>query len=374
MNQRSLLLSIFNAAIRAVSGKESLILALKNKTSFKPDLIIAVGKAASDMCLGAQAIYGCNTPAIVATKYQHSHPDLLNSAQVSIIEAGHPIPDENSLAAGRLLIEKIHALPADSRLLLLVSGGASAIAEHLPDNMTLAEWQKLNRQMVASGLDIAEINRRRKSISLIKDGHLLNAFSGQQVIVCAISDVEGDSISIIGSGIGDINRATARHEVIVVASNQTARNAAAVQAQTLGLCVKHNQETLYGDVFELGAKIGTFLRDAGKGVYIWGGEPTIELPDNPGNGGRNQSLGLTLAKEISGIDNIQVLVAGTDGTDGPTDAAGAMIDGTTFRHPEEARAALNKASAGDYLEKVGDRFVTGPTGTNVMDLVIAIVE
>ncbi len=374
MDKQNPLLSIFNAGIRAVSGRESLVFALKDKADFRPDLIVAVGKAASDMCLGALAIYGHSTPAIVATKYQHSHPDLLNYSQVSIIESGHPIPDENSLTAGRLLIESIRALSTDSRLLLLVSGGASAIAEFLPENITLLEWQKLSRQMVASGLEIAEINRRRKSISLIKDGRLLEAFSGQQVMVCAISDVEGDSISIIGSGIGDINRTAVRHEVVVVASNQTARNAAAVQAQTLGFYVKHNQESLYDDVFKLSTKIGAFLRGAEKGVYIWGGEPTIELPDIPGNGGRNQSLGLALAKEISGLNNIRVLVAGTDGTDGPTDAAGAIIDGSTFRHPEEAQTALDTANAGDYLEKVGDRFVTGPTGTNVMDLVIAIVE
>ena len=223
-------------------------------------------------------------------------------------------------------------------------------------------------------MDTGEINRKRKSISLIKDGHLLEAFSGRQVMVCAISDVEGDSISIIGSGIGDINRTAAHHEVVVVASNQTARKASAVQAQTLGFYVKHNQESLYDDVFKLSTRLGTFLRSAETGVYIWGGEPTIELPDNPGNGGRNQSLGLALAEEISGLNNIQVLVAGTDGTDGPTDAAGAIIDGSTFRLPEEARAALEMANAGDYLEKVGARFVTGPTGTSVMDLVIAIVE
>lgn len=374
MNHQEPLISIFNAGVRAVSGRESVIHALKNRADFKPDLIIAVGKAAGDMCLGSQAIYGRDTPAIVATKYQHTDPALLENPCVTVIESGHPIPDENSLAAGRLMIDTIRTLPANSQLLLLVSGGASAIAEYLPADMTLADWQDMNCRMVSSGLNIAEINRERKSISLIKDGHLLEAFLGQKIVVCAISDVEGDSISTIGSGIGDINRSRAGHEVIIVASNQMARDASAAQAHKLGFEVKHNTETLYEDVFKLSVKMGEFLRHAEKGVYIWGGEPTIGLPESPGNGGRNQSLGLALAKEISGLKNIHILVAGTDGTDGPTDAAGALVNGATFREPAEAQKALDTANAGDYLENVGGRFVTGPTGTNVMDLVIAIVE
>ncbi len=374
MTDQNPLISIFNAGIAAVSGKTSVMNALKHKTDFKPDMVMAIGKAASDMCLGAQTIYGDTIPAIVATKYGHSHPALLENPQVKIIESGHPIPDENSLIAGKELIEAIRILPADSRLLLLVSGGASAIAEHLPPEMSLADWQILNSRMVSSGMNIAEINDKRKSISLIKDGHLLENFSGGRVITCAISDVQGDSISTIGSGIGDASRTSAHQEVIVVASNQAARNAAADQARELGLTVRHNDETLYADVFYLAEKTGAFLRHADKGTYIWGGEPTIVLPKNPGNGGRNQSLGLALAKEIDGADNIRILVAGTDGTDGPTDAAGALVDGSTFRYPDEAQKALDKANAGDYLEKVGARFVTGPTGTNVMDLLIAIVD
>jgi glycerate 2-kinase len=368
------LLSIFNAAIDAVSGRQAVIRAMRYETSFKPDLIAAVGKAASDMCLGALDVFGPDIRAVVATKYQHSDPALVENPRVTVIESSHPIADENSLKAGRMLIDAVRSMSADSVLLLLVSGGASALAECLPDEMNLADWQSLNNEMIASGKSIARINEKRKSISLIKDGHLLENFPGKKVITCAISDVEGDSISTIGSGIGDINRTSASNKVLLVATNKMARDAAADEAARIGFKVKHNIETLYDDVFELSANLGTFIRRADKGVYIWGGEPTIALPINPGNGGRNQSLGLALAKEISGFGNIRILVAGTDGTDGPTDAAGAIIDGSTFRYPEEAQKALDAADAGDYLNKVGDRFVTGPTGTNVMDLVIAIIE
>jgi len=336
-------------------------------------MIVAVGKAASGMCLGAQAVFGTGTPALVATKYDHMDPSLADNPVVSTIESGHPIADENSLRAGQMLLKAVSEMSAGSTLLLLVSGGASAIAECLPVGLNLADWQSLNRQMLSSGMSIVEINRKRKALSLIKDGRLLEKFSGRNVMICAISDVEDDDISIIGSGIGDVNRTVARHEVKVIASNQLARSAVAAQAEILGFTVRKNSETLYADVFELGEEIGSLIRCADTGVYIWGGEPTISLPENPGNGGRNQSLGLALAKEIAGLDNISILVAGTDGSDGPTRAAGAIVDGATFRHADEAQKALDAANAGDYLEKVGDLFVTGPTGTNVMDLVIAIV-
>ncbi len=374
MTSKAQLISMFNAGISAVSGRESVINALKRTSNFKPDMIVAVGKAASGMCLGAQAVLGSDIPALVATKYGHGDPALIDNPVVSTIESGHPIPDENSLKAGQMLLDTVSAMSADSTLLLLVSGGASAIAECLPKDMTLTDWQSLNKQMLASGMNIAEINHKRKAISLIKDGRLLENFTGKKVMTCAISDVEGDDISTIGSGIGDANRTTAKFELEVIASNQIARDAVAAHANSIGFTVRNNSESLYDDVFKLGTEIGALIRPADKGVYIWGGEPTITLPVNPGNGGRNQSLGLALAKEIAGTDNISILVAGTDGSDGPTEAAGAIVDGATFRHANEAQKALDKANAGDYLEKVGGRFVTGPTGTNVMDLVIAIVE
>ena len=373
MTSKTHLISMFNAGISAVSGRESVKRALGHVYGFEPDMIVAVGKAASEMCLGAQAVLGNDTPALVATKYHHSDRVLIDNPVVNTIESGHPIPDENSLVAGQMLFETVSGMPADSTLLLLVSGGASAIAECLPKDMTLADWQSLNSQLVSSGIRIAEINKKRKATSLIKDGRLLKSFSGEKVITFAISDVEGDDISTIGSGIGDVNRTTACHEVKVIASNQNARNAVAARAKVLGMTVRINLETLYDDVFKLSTQIGALIRQGDKGVYIWGGEPTISLPKNPGNGGRNQSLGLALAKEIVGMDNVSILVAGTDGSDGPTQAAGAIVDNTTFRHPHEAQKALEAANAGDYLDKVGGRFVTGPTGTNVMDLVIAIV-
>ena len=120
--------------------------------------------------------------------------------------------------------------------------------------------------------------------------------------------------------------------------------------------------------------IGKYLQQASPGVYIWGGEPTVVLPHSPGRGGRNQSLALALSEYLSGNDSITVLVAGTDGTDGPTEAAGGLIDGNTWGNANAAAAALIAADAGSYLEQQKGLFVTGPTNTNVMDLVIAIID
>jgi glycerate 2-kinase len=240
--------------------------------------------------------------------------------------------------------------------------------------MSLADLQSIADEMISTGKTIGEINSRRKETSLIKDGKLLQQFPGAEIRVYAISDVEGDSISTIGSGIGDCRHATTQASSKVIASNQTARDKAAETAISLGFEIRLNEESLYDDVFELAKTIGPQLRDAAPGVYIRGGEPTVMLPPNPGRGGRNQSLALALSEYLGGKDNISLLVAGTDGSDGPTNAAGGLVDNNTFSETEAARQALHNADAGTYLGAHDSLFVTGPTNTNVMDLAIAIVD
>jgi hydroxypyruvate reductase len=369
--RRQALLEIWQAAIDAVAGRTAVIHALDDDDDdFSPDLIVAVGKAASGMCLGALERFP-DCPALVVTKYDHSDAELRALPRVEVIESAHPIPDENSLRAGRALLERIGGMPADSRVLLLVSGGASALAEALPDDMTLADLRAMTDKMIATGKTIGEINARRKQASLIKDGKLIATFDGAEIRVYAISDVEGDGIATIGSGIGDCHRAAGKARSTIIASNSIAREQAERRARELGLEVGLNQEILYGDVFELAPKIAILLRDPEPGIYILGGEPTVMLPDKPGRGGRNQSLALALAEHIAGRDDISILVAGTDGTDGPTTAAGGLVDGGTWH--EDARAALERADAGSFLDAHDALLVTGPTNTNVMDLVIAIV-
>ncbi len=367
------LVQIWNAAVAAVSGYEAVANALSADSDFNPELVLAVGKAAVGMCQGAlDNLPPCE--ALIVTKHDHSDEKIRARAGVKVIETGHPIPDIKSLEAGQMLLDRMLAMPSDSRVLLLVSGGASALAEALPEGMSLADLQALTDEMIAGGNTIGQINARRKETSLIKDGKLVEAFKGAEVRVYAISDVEGDSIGTIGSGLGDCHRAGITANSTVIASNQIAREYAAHRALDLGLNVRLNQESLYGDVFELVPVIAASLRQAEPGVYIWGGEPTVVLPECPGRGGRNQSLALALAEHIVGQDNVSILVAGTDGTDGPTTAAGGLVDGSTWSDPETARLALQNADAGTYLEQHHSLFVTGPTNTNVMDLAIAIVS
>ena len=369
--RKQAVIEIWQAAIDAVYGRQAVLNALDEDSAFEPDLVIAVGKAASGMCQGALECFP-RCDALVVTKYDHTDPVLRANERVQVIESAHPIPDQNSLDAGKALLDRIRTMPADSRVLLLVSGGASALAEALPEDMTLADLQAVTDEMIAGGKTIAQINGWRKQASSIKDGKLVQAFSGAEIRVYAISDVEGDSISTIGSGIGDCHRAKVTARSTVIASNQIAREHAVHKATELGLTVRQNEETLYGDVFELAPAIGNRLRDAEPGVYIWGGEPTVILPQNPGRGGRNQSLALAVSEQLAGKNNISLLVAGTDGTDGPTIAAGGLVDGNTWS--DAARLALQNADAGSYLEQHDSLFVTGPTNTNVMDLAIAIVS
>jgi len=370
---RQALIQIWDAAIDAVSGYQAVANAIGADSPFSPDLVLAVGKAAVGMCQGAlDNLPPCD--ALVVTKYDHADADILTRDRVEVIEAAHPIPDQMSLEAGQTLVARMRSMPAESRVLLLVSGGASALAENLPEGMSLADLQLIADEMIAGGKTIGQINARRKQTSLIKDGKLVEAFSGAEIRVYAISDVEGDAIETIGSGLGDCHRARTAASSRIIASNQVARDQAELKATELGLSVCLNEETLYGDVFDLAPVIGEQLRRAKPGVYLWGGEPTVILPTNPGRGGRNQSLALALAEHIAGRDNITVLVAGTDGSDGPTTAAGGLIDGDTWDDPEAARMALQKADAGSYLEQRRNLYVTGPTNTNVMDLAIAIVD
>jgi hydroxypyruvate reductase len=238
----------------------------------------------------------------------------------------------------------------------------------LPDGITLADWQAETQRLVASGADIHAINARRKEVSRIKGGKLLAAFKGARASSLVISDVQGDDLGVVGSGIGapppDPGFAfTAR----MVATNAVARHAAAAASD---LPVVVNEESLYDDIHSLAPRLGAALRDGPPGLYIYGGEPTTELPDQPGRGGRNQALALLMAREIAGRDDLDVLVAGTDGSDGPTGDAGGYVTGATWG--DGAEDALARADSGTYLAARDALVTTGPTGTNVMDLMIAV--
>ena len=363
---------LFDAAVSAVSGRQAVAKAIREDSAFSPDLIVAVGKAAVGMTLGALDEWP-DCAGLVVTKYDHVSDEFDAFEKVEVIESAHPVPDQHSLLAGARLIEAVEQLSPDSSVLFLVSGGASALVEALPAGVSLEVLMSVTNEMLATGKTIGEINARRKAFSLIKDGKLIERFPGKQMRVYAISDVEGDAISVIGSGLGDGYRLPERASSWVIASNEIARQAVVSAARKLELRVMENSETLYGDIHDIANRLGPTLAEAPAGLYVFGGEPTVVLPQHPGRGGRNQSLALAMSKYIAGRENISILVAGTDGTDGPTADAGGLVDGTTWK-AITASDALARADAGTYLERNRHLFTTGPTNTNVMDLLIALVE
>ena len=379
----SLLSQLWWSGVRAVGGELAVSRALKASSLPAPTEVLAIGKAAASMCAGALNQLPVGTPALVVTKHGHSNDLAKQYPQVELIEAGHPIPDEQSLWAGQRLYERIRDSDKSARLLMLISGGASALAERLPPGQSLVDWQQKTGALVASGRSIQTINAERSKLSLIKSGRLLKSFAGSQIQVLAISDVQGDSISVIGSGLGDPHYLDCSVTADVIATNADAREAIAKEAGNQGIEVQENSETLYQDVFDAARQMASAIYLGPPGLYVWGGEPTIELPPSPGRGGRNQSLALALARELStlpasetasadaGID-VEVLVAGTDGTDGPTSAAGGWLRSASDCDAPRLDEALKAADAGTYLAATDELFVTGPTDTNVMDLALCL--
>jgi len=374
MKDRETLEAIWWSGVNRVRGHDCVLRYLKQSKTFKPTHIAAVGKAAFSMAQAALDHCGQSLPALVVTKYGHIDGDISAYENLNAIESGHPVPDENSLLGGQALQDFVSDAGKDATLLLLVSGRASSLAEKLSHTITLDDLQRLNNQMLADGFDIHAINEKRKQISEIKNGKLLSYFHGKQALVLAISDVEGDAIDVIGSGIGALPHVLPVDDmqVEIIASNAIARLACESAAEANDLEVIVNSESLYGDVFEVAHSCAKTVSKGAPGLYVFGGEPVITLPENPGEGGRNQALAVAMAKEISGSEGISVLVAGTDGSDGPTGSAGGFVTGQTWHENTGGQEALDAADSGAWLRKSGGLFVSGPTGTNVMDLMLVL--
>lgn len=407
--RRTRLLQLYRLALDAVAGEAAVLRHLQCHPlppADQPCAVIAIGKAAAAMALGAQqALGGRLRTALVITKEGHSEPRL-DARRVVQLESGHPLPDARSLAAGDSLLEFLATLPADEPLLFLLSGGASALVEVLPPGVSAAQLGELNRWLLGSGLGIAEMNALRTRLSLIKGGGLIPHLKGRPCRQLLLSDVPGDALSVIGSGplipppqpavstalpvalppwlqqLIDsrlpVPAAAIRGANIdshLIATNGMARAALVSAAEQMGLALHHHPDHFEGDAEELAAQFCAELLDGPAGLYLWGGESSVRLPAHPGRGGRNQQLALAAARYLSGHDNLLLLAAGTDGSDGPTEDAGALVDGGTIQRGEweglAALDALQRADAGYFLEVSGDLIQTGPTGTNVMDLVIA---
>ena len=366
--------------------------------------MVAVGKAACAMAQGAQEALGKRiADALIITKKGHAEP-----LPWPVLEAGHPLVDETSLEAGRKLLAFADRIPQDAAVLVLISGGASALVEALPPQISLDQFQKINRWVLGSGLDINDYNRIRRRLSRLKGGRLAKLLSPRRVLCLVVSDVPGNDLRAIGSGplvadedlrrpltlrdLPDFIAEALKHmppapapddacfqnvKREIVATLDNAKSAAAETAKELGYQIMLETSFVSGDALEAGARLAKkLLRSEPGTVHVWGGETTVRLPESPGRGGRNQSLALAAAMMLQGQADTWFLAAGTDGTDGPTEDAGALVDGGTVARGEQAghdaKQALALADAGSFLEASGDLIQTGPTGTNVMDIMLGL--
>ena len=402
---RQKLLKIFSRALRAVDGQRCVAAHLRAHPLPERNVrVVAVGKAAASMLAGAQQVCGARlVAALLITKYQHLSATGVPAARLFAMEAGHPYPDANSLAAGRQLLDFLAATRADEQLLVLVSGGTSALVEVLPDGVSLQDLAAMNRWLLASGWPIERMNQLRSAVSCIKGGRLARYLGGYPVTQLLLSDVPDDDPAVIGSGLlaapppapplpvlpawlhamlelapplpATADACFARIHSALVASNRLLRDEAGRLGEALGLAIRCN-ETISGDAAAQGRAIATCLRRGEPGLYVWGGETVVTLPEAPGQGGRCQHLALAAASELAGCENIVLLAAGSDGSDGPGEVAGALVDGQTLRRGRDAgldpAQALAYADTGGFLHASGDLLDTGPTGTNVMDLVLGL--
>lgn len=399
MRHDSPLPALFQAAVEAVKGAPAVQQQWQQTPIEEPFYLIAVGKAAQAMTEGVlelaeeQLIRG-----LVLSKYEHISAEFFHQPKLECWESAHPLPDQNSLVAGQKLVEFVEALPPGARVLALVSGGASALVEHLHEALALTHLQQLNQWLLSNGIEIGRMNQLRSRLSAIKRGGLLAHFDQARIDCWMISDVPGDAPVSIGSGLfveaplhadlADLPeairtlcqerprlKANSEVNLQVIASNAIACEAAAHAAQAQGYAVQVSAELFEGDVKAVAERLAAEIEAFDHGVFIAGGEPTLHLPENPGQGGRNQHLALLMAQRFSVQAEVQILVAGTDGGDGPTPYAGAMIDQLTLSQLEASgwnvEHSLKACDSSSALAAVDCALETGPSGTNVMDLLLA---
>lgn len=358
-------------------------------------LIVAAGKAAGAMVTALEAILeGIPYEGIAVTKAGHAPA---TPTRTRFLIGGHPVPDEGSIAAGRAVRRLLATASPRTLVIGLISGGASALLEDPVPGVTLRDLAQANRALLASGAPIQAMNRVRARLSAIKAGGLLGAAGDAEVAVAVLSDVLDDDLATIGSGpfvasgmgagAEDVLRAhrvqlgfslpparlgttrpTPPHTVI--GNLETLLASAEARAMELGLATIPAPFRLTGEASSLPEPVLA----AGDGLVVAGGEPTVTLGEGSGKGGRMQEFALAAALRIEGTGSL-VLAAGSDGTDGPTDAAGALVDGGTTARIRAAGldplTHLERHDAYPALRAAGDLVFTGPTGTNVGDLVLA---
>ena len=396
---------------------------------YKQVIVLGIGKASARMALGMESILGDELSAgFVITKYGHG----LKLRKIQVMETGHPVPDENSLEGARILSQMAGAADEHTLIINLISGGGSSLLCLPADGISLEDKRQTTRVLLASGADIDEMNCIRKHISKVKGGGLASVAYPARLINLILSDVIGDRIDTIASGItapdhttfqdalsiirkyaldDKLPQAVRDHLVqgakgnipetpkagdpvfrntinIIMGNNTLACNAARKTAQRLGYNARILSTTLAGEASEAGSYFAQLAKviDSGKSgiakpaAIIAGGETTVTIRGK-GKGGRNQEMALAYAIELHriypGSPNIFFLSAGTDGSDGPTDAAGAFVTPALMEKMKaisaQAAAHLKENDSYHFFRDTGDLFMTGPTYTNVCDIQILVV-
>ena len=351
--------------------------ALEQGAPGAPVWVAAVGKAAIAMAHGAYDALGTALErTLIITRDTHGRDALPPAMAPEVWVGSHPVPDERSLAAGQRLLAWVEELPPHVHPLFLVSGGSSALVEVLQPGATLADLEALTRAALAADVAIGEFNVRRAAISRIKGGRLAARLGGRAALALFVSDVPQDDPAVIGSGLMGAAAEGDRVERRVVASVDHARSAIAARAAQWGLTVHAPAARFAGEATRLAARFAHELLLNPAQLCVWGGESTVQLPPHPGHGGRNQHLALAAARLIAGHSELLLLAAGTDGSDGVSVDAGALVDADTCTRLAldalDADRCLREADSGRALAASGDLVHTGPTGTNVGDVVIGL--
>jgi len=407
-------MEIVNAAIRSAQVDKTLKSALKDFKTEGRTVCVAVGKAAWKMAKVAHEILGnAIRQGIVITKYHHGRGNIPN---FEIYEAGHPLPDENNIKATKRAVELVENLGKDDTVLFLISGGGSALFELPLPGVSLSDIIHISDQLLKSGADIVEFNTVRKHLSAVKGGRFAQICHPAGVYNFILSDVIGNKLDMVASGptlpdsstsqdamhvlrkygieigenirqaiLQETPKALENVETTVVGSVEMACEAAAKKAIELGYNTTILTTSLTCEAKEAGRFLGAVAREIFQNerplkkpaAIICGGETVVKVRGK-GKGGRNQELALSSAIEMRGMKGVVLASIGTDGTDGPTDAAGGLVDGTTAE-----KIALAGKDPIEYLQqndsyhalKVADALViTGPTGTNVNDVIVLLVR
>jgi hydroxypyruvate reductase len=430
---------IYAAGVAAVDPRRLVAAALAGATPAAASLpetlaacphlrLLAVGKAACGMAAEVEAQLGAKLrdELIIAPAAVLAAANASPSSRIRVLPGAHPIPDESSIAAGRAALAFAAEAQPDEIVLLALSGGASALMVAPADGLTLLDKVAITSALMRAGATIRELNAVRKHLSALKGGGLLRALApGARLISLIISDVPGNDLATIGSGpsapdpstyadaIGVLKRRgvwgrapepvrhhlerglageiaetlksgdsiAARAQNLIIGDNSTAVAAASAAAAALGYEVDGSR-ALSGEANELGAALAAYTAtiERQRVCVVAGGEPVVTMSGR-GRGGRAQQAALAMALELARRApeaRIAALFAGTDGVDGPTDAAGAILSPATIRRAAEAgldaAAALARNDAYPFFKALGDLVMTGPTGTNVADLFVALVN